>query len=98
MKFLKKFVPIIVIMSLLMSFVMPIRVFAADNKKQEVKIDEKEFTRFSDQDGLLGALDGILGILLWIPRALCAVTIIVGETVVSQVIMQGQVDEARLDC
>lgn len=97
MKFLKKFVPIIVIMSLLMSFVMPIRVFAAE-QKQEVKIDEKEFTRFSDKDGLLGALDGILGILLWIPRALFAVTIIVGETVVSQVIMEGQTDEARLDC
>lgn len=97
MKFLKKFVPIIVIMSLLISFVMPIKIFAAD-KKEEVTIPEAEFTRFSDQDGLLGALDGILGILLWIPRALCAVTIIVGETVVSQVIMQGQVDEARLDC
>lgn len=97
MKFLKKFVPIIVIMTLLISYVMPIRVFAAD-QNQEVTIPEREFTQFSDADGLLGALDGILGILLWIPRALCAVTIIVGETVVSQVIMQGQVDEARLDC
>ena len=86
-------------MSLLISFLMPISVFAADdNKKQEVTIDEKEFTKFSDADGLLGALDGILGILLWIPRALCAVTIIIGETVVSQVIMQANQPEARMDC
>ena len=97
MKFLKKFVPIIVIMSLLISFIMPIRVFAADQNK-EVTIPETEFTKFSDSDGLLGALDGILGILLWIPRALCAVTIIIGETVVSQVIMQANQPESRLDC
>ena len=94
MKILKKFIPIIVIISLFISYIMPIKVYADTAEEQLQSTLADELDHFSEADDWLGALDGIVGVLTWVFRVPFAIFVVVGETIVSQVIMEGNLPEA----
>ena len=95
MKILKKFIPLIIIISIVVSYIMPIRVYAATNPDEiDVEIEDTAFDAFSDAG--FASLDGIVGVLTWVFRAPLAAVIMVAETILSQVIMEGDIAEAGL--
>ena len=98
MKKLKSFIIITFIFSIIVGYILPIRVYAGDETDDttaEPTIDEAEFNNFSSfSDQGFASLDGIVGILTWLIRAPIAAGILTVETVISQVIMAGDVEEA----
>lgn len=97
MKKFKSFIIITFIFSIIVGYILPIKVYAEGDgtDSTEPTIDEAEFNNFSSfSDQGFASLDGIVGVLTWLIRAPIAACILTSETIISQVIMAGDVEEA----
>ncbi|MBP3801936.1 MAG: hypothetical protein J6I85_07975 [Clostridia bacterium] len=100
MKKFKSFIIITFIFSIIVGYILPIRVYAADETDphyapglSDVMIDDTEFNNFSGfSDQGFASLDGIVGLFTWFIRAPIAACILTSETIISQVVMGGDRD------
>lgn len=87
-KYFKKFVILILVLLILINTMYPIVLAASDKTKPaEIKEEEFEFSLFSDADGLGGVADGVVGFILWGPRAIIATAVTISETLLSQLVL-----------